>query len=187
MINIVKRDGLVTYDPYFLNKVTNEYYFNRLMNEIDWGHLLITIYGKTHPIPRLTKWYGKPYNYSGISNLQNELTPLINEIKSLIDEAVGQVFNSVLLNLYESGGHSISWHSDDEPELGDTIASLSLGGVRKFSLKHKISKDAVSIELLPGSLLVMSGDTQKNWLHCVPKTTKQVTPRINLTFRQIKI
>jgi alkylated DNA repair dioxygenase AlkB len=36
-----------------------------------------------------------------------------------------------------------------------------------------------------GSLLEMKGVFQKNWLHALPKTTKALTPRINLTFRQM--
>ena len=37
-----------------------------------------------------------------------------------------------------------------------------------------------------GSLLVMKGETQENWLHRLPTTKKILTPRINLTFRMIK-
>ncbi|MFM5982088.1 MAG: alpha-ketoglutarate-dependent dioxygenase AlkB, partial [Sphaerospermopsis kisseleviana] len=52
-------------------------------------------------------------------------------------------FNSVLLNLYRDGKDSVSWHSDDEPELGKNpiIASVSFGATRRFSLRHKHSKN----------------------------------------------
>ena len=51
----------------------------------------------------------------------------------------GRRFNSVLLNLYRDGRDSVSWHADNEPGLGrdPVIASLSLGAVRRFQLKHR--------------------------------------------------
>lgn len=36
-----------------------------------------------------------------------------------------------------------------------------------------------------GSLLVMRGDTQKNWWHSVQKTEAVAAGRVNLTFRRI--
>jgi alkylated DNA repair dioxygenase AlkB len=83
----------------------------------------------------------------------------------------------------------MGWHSDDEKEIvaNSSIASLSLGATRKFSFKHKQSKEIVSINLENGSLLEMKGSIQKNWWHALPKTTKVLAPRINLTFRQMHI
>ena len=100
----------------------------------------------------------------------------------------GVVFNGVLLNRYRTGRDSVSWHADDEPEFGDrpVIASVSFGGTRTFQLKHKMRKELkASIELTHGSLLIMRGGTQANWLHQIPKTAKQVEERVNLTFRAI--
>ena len=83
----------------------------------------------------------------------------------------------------------MGWHSDDEDSLGknNTIASLSFGAERKFSLKHKQTKQTVSILLEHGSLLVMKGATQSNWLHSLPKSKQITRHRINLTFQTIKI
>jgi alkylated DNA repair dioxygenase AlkB len=98
------------------------------------------------------------------------------------------VFNSVLLNLYRSGNDSISWHTDAEKELGinPIIASVNFGATRKFQLKHIKSKEKIEIELTHGSLLIMQGELQHFWQHQVPKTSKPVNERINLTFRKIK-
>ena len=41
------------------------------------------------------------------------------------------------------------------------------------------------MELPNGSLLLMEGEMQSNWLHQIPKTRKFLNPRINLTFRKI--
>jgi len=82
----------------------------------------------------------------------------------------------------------MGWHSDDEPELGSqpVIASVSLGGARRFLLKHRQHPALRSAFDLPhGSLLVMAGDTQRHYRHALPRTAKPVGPRINLTFRWI--
>ena len=81
----------------------------------------------------------------------------------------------------------MAWHSDDEKSLGkdSTIASISLGAEREFRLKHKRGEEKISVRLENGSLLAMKGSTQSHWLHCIPKSKKITTPRINLTFRSM--
>jgi len=91
------------------------------------------------------------------------------------------------LNLYHDGDEGMAWHSDDEKTLAKNaaIASFSFGAERKFSFKHKHTKETVSLVLENGSLLVMKGATQTNWLHRLPPTKKIQEPRVNLTFRTI--
>ena len=98
-------------------------------------------------------------------------------------------YNACLLNLYHNGDESMGWHSDDEKEIiaESSIASLSLGAERKFSFKHKATKETISVLLENGSLLEMKGAIQKNWWHALPKSKKVIAPRINLTFRQMII
>jgi alkylated DNA repair dioxygenase AlkB len=112
----------------------------------------------------------------------------------------------VLANLYRDGRDAMGWHRDDEPELGSrpVIASLSLGATRRFLLKPRgqgrtgakpvaemrrgqepASSPATAIALGHGSLLVMRGNTQSHYRHSLPRTDRQVGPRINLTFRQV--
>ncbi len=89
--------------------------------------------------------------------------------------------------MYHDGNEGVAWHSDDEKALGKntTIASLSFGAERKFSFRHKQTKQTVSLVLKHGSLLVMKDATQANWLHSLPKSKKITRTRINLTFRKI--
>ena len=97
-------------------------------------------------------------------------------------------FNCVLLNFYRSGEDHISWHSDNESELGENpiIASISLGETRKFRVRNKKDKKLIfSFELENGSLLLMKGKTQTYWEHEISKNKKSVSERINLTFRLI--
>ena len=112
------------------------------------------------------------------------------EIKQRVEDLAQVSFNSVLLNLYRTGRDSVNWHSDDEPELasGFPIASVSLGGTRRFVMKHKSKRelDKFELKLTHGSVLLMGGEIQQHWLHQVPKTRKKVNSRINLTFRVIR-
>ena len=168
---------------------------DRLLGELRdttaWRQETIKLYGKSISVPRLTAWYGDEgtsYFYSGITNVPRPWTPVLLEVKRAVEPPSGVVFNSVLLNCYRTGKDSVSWHADDEPEFGEqpVIASVSFGGTRTFQFKHKKRKELkASLELTHGSLLIMRGDTQANWLHQIPKTAKHVEERLNLTFRAI--
>jgi alkylated DNA repair dioxygenase AlkB len=111
----------------------------------------------------------------------------LRALKEKVSDYCDHEFNAVLANLYRNQHDSVGWHSDDEPELGlmPTIASLSFGAEREFQLKHIITKEKINIVLTPGSLLIMRGNTQQYWQHCLPKRSKKIAPRINLTFRKI--
>ena len=164
----------------------NDEVLERLIAETSWKAESITLWGKQHLQPRLTAWHGEArYTYSGLTLDPLPFTPLQLAIKAAVEAASGYRFNSVLLNYYRSGRDSMGMHSDDEPELGPrpVIASVSFGETRSFILKHKRSKETVKLDLPSGSLLVMSGDTQRNWLHGINKSTRAIHPRVNLTFR----
>ena len=142
--------------------------------------------------PRLNAWYGDPgcrYGYSGTRFEPLPWTETLTDIKERLTATLGVAFNSMLANRYRDGRDSVAWHSDDEPELGrnPVIASVSLGATRRFTLKHKSRRDIrpLAVDLTHGSLLVMSGPTQHQWLHQIAKTTRIVGERINLTFRYI--
>lgn len=163
-----------------------------LLNELAWRQDSMQMYGKTVKIPRLNAWYGErgtDYSYSGIQLSPQPWTPTLLELKQRVERHLQCSFNSVLANYYRDEKDSVAWHADDERELGErpVIASLSFGATRRFSLKPKLSLDsaAVHTDLASGSLLVMAGNTQQQWLHQVPKTSQVVGGRINLTFRRI--
>ncbi len=165
---------------------------HRLIAEVPWRAEKIIAWGKTFLQPRLIAWYGengRSYTYSGICMEPLPWTELLLEIKDKVEAVVGVTFNSVLLNYYRDNRDSMGFHSDDEPELGErpSIASLSLGDERTFVLKHKAKAEKpVRLKLVSNSLLVMKGETQKNWQHGIGKEKRLCEPRINLTFRQIR-
>lgn len=185
-------DAEIIYYPQFFDKEQADTIYTQLLQEIAWQQDNITIYGKTHPQPRLTALYGnegKPYSYSNITMHPHPWNTLLQKIKYYIEATTQCQFTTVLLNQYRDGKDSNGWHADNEKELGHNpiIASLSFGAERVFQLKHNSIADAKkSITLEHGSLLLMKGSTQHFWKHQIPKTTKPIGTRINLTFRTIK-
>ena len=186
-------DADVTIWRQFFEETDADRLFVELLDGVEWRHDCIQIYGRQIPLPRLTAWFGDEgasYTYSGIKMNPATWTPALLSIKQRIEAVAGGVsFNSVLLNLYRDGHDGVSWHQDDEPELGrnPVIGSVSLGETRTFQMKHKSRKDLgiINIDMSHGSFLLMSGPTQHFWRHRLPKTPKVRNPRVNLTFRTI--
>jgi alkylated DNA repair dioxygenase AlkB len=185
-------DADVVLYPKFFGREESDDFFEDLLSQTNWNQDRIKLYGKEVDLPRLTACYGdinKNYSYSGISMEHVPWTPSLLSIKRRVDEVAGEKFNSVLLNLYRNGKNRLSWHQDDESELGDNpvIGSVSFGSTRCFQFKHKYRKELkrIDVNLTHGSVLIMKGTTQRFWLHQIPKTARPVGPRINLTFRFI--
>lgn len=188
IVNLLPFDGIVNYYGKIMPPADADHYLAALLNTIRWKNDEAIIFGKHIITKRKVAWYGNEgYSYT-YSNTTKQALPWTKELlalKALTEEFCGDKFNSCLLNLYHDGAEGMAWHSDDEKSLGkDTsIASLSFGAERKFALKHRVSKEPRGIVLEHGSLLVMKGATQTNWLHSLPKSTRIKTPRVNLTFR----
>jgi len=183
-------DGVVNYYGKILQQEGAQYYLNKLLQTIEWKNDEAIIFGKHIITKRKAAWYGDngyAYTYSNTTKNALAWTKELLELKKIVEEITDTTFNSCLLNLYHNGNEGMAWHSDDEKSLGrnTVIASLSFGAERKFSLKHKQTKQTVSVLLASGSLLLMKGATQSNWLHSLPKTKKITRSRVNLTFRTI--
>ena len=176
----------------FFNETDSEVIFNYLVNNINWKHDTIKIFGKKHNLPRLTAYHadtGVSYSYSGIKMNPDPWTKSLLKIKKKIETFSECEFNSVLLNRYRNGNDYHGYHSDDEPCLGNqiNIASLSFGAGRDFKFKSKNPKESrpKTLFLSSGSLLLMKHPTQAFWLHSLPKRIRLSSERINLTFRLI--
>ena len=177
--------------PDFFSAADADRLLRELLETTSWRQEVFKMYGKEMPFPRLTAWcgdVGTSYTYSGLKNIPAAWTTPILEVKRAVELPCQVLFNSVLLNRYRTGQDSVSWHADDEPEFGKNpvIASVTFGGSRVFQLKHKRQKELKArIDLTHGSLLIMRGGTQENWLHQIPKTKESVRERVNLTFRVV--
>ena len=185
-------DAEIIYYPNFFDKKEADAIFAQLKTEIPWQQDEIRVFGKIHPQPRLTALFGnegKPYSYSNIKMQPHPWNQLLQKIKSSVENVSDTNFTTVLLNLYRDGKDGNGWHADNEKELGTNpiIASVSFGAERVFQLKHNsISGLKQNILLEHGSLLLMKGTTQHFWKHQIPKTSKPIGERINLTFRVIQ-
>ena len=187
-VELLPYDGSAVYWEWALGERSAAAILQRLIDDIDWEQRSIVMFGKEVDQPRLNSWYGDvTYTYSGITMTPRPWLPILDDLREVCESLSGARFNSVLLNLYRDGRDSMGWHADDEAELGrePVIASLSLGAVRRFRLRHNESRLVVDRDVASGSLVVMSGLCQHAWKHEVPKQKAITEPRVNLTFRWI--
>lgn len=181
----------IALDPHWLPPDEADALRASLVETVPWEVHRIRLFGREHASPRLSCWIGDPgarYCYSGTVFEPRPWPGALASIRDRLSNALGVDFNSVLANRYRHGRDAMGWHSDDEPELGvdPVIASLSLGATRRFLLKHRTDpSQRLALELTHGSLLVMSGPTQRNYRHALPRTARPVGERLNLTFRWI--
>ena len=162
---------------------------DKLIEEVDWQREYFA-FGRYFDVPRLQAWYadeGVHYRYGDNLLQSHNWIPLLLNIKQAVEERTGHHFNSVLVTYYRDGYDHVTWHADDEPELGPdpVIASLSLGSSREFQYRHKANGETASLELHDGELLLMQPEFQREWEHAIAQQTEVVGPRINLTFRQV--
>lgn len=183
-------DGSMMYTPCFLSPNVSDELLVGLLDEVPWQARSITVYGRTVMQPRLACWFGDvSYSYSGITLEPRSWSSRLAQVKTMVEDATGHRFNSVLVNLYRDGNDSMGWHADDEIELGPepVIASVSVGQQRRFRIRHRESRETINVELEHGSLVMMSGLSQQCWIHEVPKARRITEPRINLTFRYVNV
>ncbi|MDG1463450.1 MAG: alpha-ketoglutarate-dependent dioxygenase AlkB [Gammaproteobacteria bacterium] len=178
----------------FLTAAEATLLYEQLVTRVSWRQDEIVVFGRHHLIPRMHQWYadaGLTYRWSGITMRPKPWVAELESLRRRVSNAAGVRFNSVLANLYRDGDDSMGWHSDDEAELGEqpVIASLSLGAERDFKLRPRHSEIAEqhTVQLTHGSLLVMSGWSQRDWQHSLPKRLRVSDSRVNLTFRRIVV
>lgn len=189
-LNLLPYEGIANYYGVILTPQEADQFYETLLDEIAWKNDEAIIFGKKIVTARKVAWYADhpfSYTYSKITKTALPWLPVLQQLKAIVERASGETYNSCLLNLYHDGSEGMAWHCDEERDLKKhgAIGSLSLGAERKFSFKHKKTKETASVQLQHGSLLIMKGTTQTHWLHKLPTTKKAHTPRINLTFRMI--
>jgi len=187
----------IYYDKNFLSPEEATALFNALREKCAWERRKSSF---KYAVPRDEAYYGDAgtnYTYSRREYKPHAWIPELLSLKTGVEEATPEAayanlglpklgYNAVLCNLYRDGNDSVGLHADAEPEMGPVIASVSLGAERLFRFK-RINGSVVFAERLPhGSLLIMAGQTQKNFKHEVPKEPEVEQARINLTFRRIK-
>jgi alkylated DNA repair dioxygenase AlkB len=182
----LRDDGWLLYAPALFSHDEADGLLAAFRDDIEWRQE--TIFGR--PVPRLNAWFADPglvYAYSGLTHRGEGWPEWVLSVKQRVEAAAGAEFNSLLLNRYRHGQNSISFHADNEPELGENpvVATVSLGSEREFVLKHRKTRETLTYRLPHGSLLLMGGASQHHWLHGIPKTKDEVGERISLTLRRI--
>lgn len=183
--------GQLTYIKQFIKTEKAWHYFDLFKANFPWQQGRLNMFGKQVLTPRLECYYSdqnKDYSYSGQKLQRNDWTNELKELLGILKKEYQLKLNACLVNYYRDGQDKVGWHADDEASLGKnpTIASISLGASRTFQIKHNDKDEKHQILLEHGSLLIMKGDFQHHWKHQIPKETRVLHPRINLTFRSIK-
>ncbi|GIU42606.1 2OG-Fe(II) oxygenase [Shewanella sairae] len=150
----------------------------------------VTVFGKSHPIPRSQVWFadkGCDYVYSGLFIEALPWPRYAQKLRIKLEREFSLLSNGVLVNRYANGQESMGWHSDNEKEIepNSDIASVTLGASREFFIRHKQTKQKVSLMLDSGDLLIMHWPMQQDWEHSLPKRLTVSQPRLNYTFRRL--
>lgn len=187
---VAHNDLKIRIEEVFFTSAESNALLESFISKLPWESMTIKMFGRDTKIPRLQCWIGDEgceYRYSGKQLNRQIWNQDLTMIRKKIFKELKIDFNSVLANYYRDGKDSMGWHSDDEKELGPnpTIASISFGSERDLVFRNKISKKTLTIPQTNGCLILIDGETQKNWQHSIKKTQKVIGPRINLTFRNI--
>lgn len=188
--NILYQDGIALYYEKAIPENQIKQLFDELFNNISWENERVIMFGKEIITKRKVAFYSDPsiaYTYSSRTKIGLPWKETLIILKNIVESVTKEKYNACLLNLYHNGEESMGWHCDNEKEIvaNSSIASLSIGASRKFSFKHKVTKETIFIQLGNGSLLEMKGTIQEHWWHSLPKSKKITESRINLTFRQM--
>lgn len=174
--------------PGFLSEAEADALLATLLHETLWERHVFRLYGRTMPMPRQIAWVGeRPYAYSGLVHPPAPWPPSLAALLPRLQAACGQPFNGALLNRYDGGQDSMSWHTDDDhaPLALGGLASLSLGATRRLLVRPRGGGPSTPIELPHGSLLWMSPESQQRTQHALPKTARPVGVRVNVTWRWV--
>lgn len=172
--------GSIVYYPALLDVAKSAAVFVRLEASLQWVQETMWMYDHMVAVPRLIARFGpgRP--------LPEELL----DVKARVEAHIGAAFNSVSVQYYRDGSDSVAWHSDHTEDLIDRpyVALVSLGAVREMEIRSIArARRAFSVDLDPGSLLVMGGLAQEHWEHHIPKVPYPLAPRISIALRQRRL
>mmetsp|Transcript_30662 Transcript_30662/g.55118 ORF Transcript_30662/g.55118 Transcript_30662/m.55118 type:complete len:462 (-) Transcript_30662:1335-2720(-) len=184
---------------HWLSEAEGQEWFDTIVDHVAWYRVKYKSgrFQRECETPCWTAFYGGFEHLQPYTPVPSWLQPLVARVSQRL---AGAPFNAMLLRLYFDGDE-IAWHTDGRTFLGPTptIASLSLGCGARFQLRRMTNvwpepgggcdgidraTPPLDLRLGSGDLLVMSGETQRHWHHCVPKE-KGRRPRININFRYI--
>ncbi|KAG9016046.1 hypothetical protein FRB90_003709 [Tulasnella sp. 427] len=171
----------VFYQPDLVDSEVAQKWYTDLLALDTWYRPTLKVYGKSITQSRAIAAYSTTpslnVKYSGQTvDMHYPYPEILQEIQKTVETALGVSFNYVMLNRYDDGSVYIGKHSDTLEN--KVIASLSLGAERTFIMSPRQGFNAEKRKwvLSDGGLLVMQGDTQRNWKHEIPKELKLAPP-----------
>ena len=153
-----------------------------LLHDVPWRAERRQMYDNVVDVPRLLCFYGAD------DPLPHPLLVTARErLSDHYEPELGERFVTAGLCLYRDGRDSVAWHGDriGRSTTEDTmVAILSVGSPRPLALRPRDGGAAtVRLPVGHGDLVVMGGSCQRTWDHAIPKTSKDVGPRISIQFR----
>lgn len=143
--------------------------FDELARDLPWRSETRPMYDRVVATPRL------------LARVQHAL---VDEMRAALDARYGERFTRLTAALYRDGNDSVAFHGDTTArDLQQAIvATISLGGPRKFLMKPTAGGASIAYQLGRGDLIVMGGTHQRTWRHAIPKAAS-APPRIAVMFR----
>ena len=146
--------------------------FEFLTETVEWQQPEVRMYDKMVRTPRL------------VGQLDADSHPVLGTMVDLLSDRYRITMDRLSAGWYRIGADSVAWHGDRiARELPHSIvATVSLGGPRRFLIRPKGGGQSRAFDLGAGDLLVMGGACQRLWEHTVPKVAS-APQRIALMFR----
>jgi alkylated DNA repair dioxygenase AlkB len=172
---------------------------------------IVTMFQRSTVIERQTVDFGLAYTYNKTAKASVEWEPLALAIKQKLESQLGRKLLQCACNYYVSPTAYIGAHCDKSTPVNgvstppNLIVSLSLGSVRQMALRPirqgregkgapafktmsevRQDKDAIVLDLEPGSLVIFDGIVNHSWKHAIPQAENKsiAGDRISLTFRE---
>lgn len=146
----------------------------------------ILMHGRHVKTPRWQQAYGRSYFYAGRVNSALPVPELLVPVFHWATENIDARLNGILLNWYDGKlGHYIGRHRDSTVDLvpNSPIVTVSLGDTRHFRLRRMGQPGFRDFVAEDRAVFVMPSDTNRNWTHEVPASTKHQGRRISITLR----
>jgi hypothetical protein len=119
--------------------------------------------------------------------LSNRLwCPMTGVLAGQVAKVMGILPTVATFNFYRDGEDFIDYHCDLDgavgPHVDDMIvATVSFGVARALQMRRIDGKEEFHQVLAPGSLFIMRGHVQHQWMHAIPKS-KTHGSRLSITF-----
>ncbi|HEU4895595.1 MAG TPA: alpha-ketoglutarate-dependent dioxygenase AlkB [Acidimicrobiia bacterium] len=165
-------DAWLDYCPMWLSGDQN--LFSALVDGAEWSQPVVQMYDREVLTPRL------------VSRFDQGVHPVLPDLVDSLSDRYGIRLDQLSAGWYRDGNDSVAYHGDrvarERPR--SIVATVSLGGARRFTIRPKDGGDALSFSLGHGDLVVMGGTCQRTWEHAIPKVAS-AQPRIALMFRHV--